>query len=241
MKQILWASLVILSASLMNTQTRAEDTKTKQYQPELLIFAGDLRVYVEKAKALAQQESENASPEGREALVAELQATGKRLAKVYFDEAADVIKNELDAHLSLALKENRELKNYFIFMGNAFAEIASALLHKYQAHQSKIRLMWIGGGAAVGVAMGGGYLFFRLKRAAQVALSSKDYLIAAGAVVAGTAIGFGWGTHAAGSLPMDTSVTNAKAFSTKYPHGEDFIQSLNRSSDLKLLASELGE
>lgn len=235
MKQLLMSlATILLGAPLL-----AEDTKTPNYNPDLLIFAGDLRTYVAKARALAELDETKDSESSKEAIVKDLQAAGSRLGKVYFSETAETIKTELDTHLALALKENKNLKNYFIFLGNAFAEQASAFLMGYQKHQRSIRMMWLAGGAAVGLVIGGGYIFVKLKQTTNVALTSKDYLIAGGAVLGGTAIGFGWGTHQASSLPMDNSVINAKDFAAKYPHGEDFINSLNRSSDLKLLASEL--
>jgi hypothetical protein len=233
--------ILLLSSSIFLIAVSAIATETKEpdYNPDLLIFAGELRAYVEKATELSQITSEKS--EEKEKLVGDLKATGMRMARVYFSETTETIQNELNKHLSLTLKANLALKNYFVFMGNAFSELAEAFVKKHEEHQKKVRLLSTAGGAFLGVLVGGGYLYFKVRHAASsaAALSGKDYLIAGGALAAGTAIGFGFGTVYATKLPMDNSVKNAKDFDSKYPHGEDFINQLERSSDLKLLMSEL--
>jgi hypothetical protein len=236
MKKVIKAVLLVtaMAANPLSAADQAEPT----YHRDVLIFAGDLRYYVQKAIELSKHEESKNSDPAKEELVNQLKAAGSRLSRVYFGESADVIKNELDRHLSLTLKENPTLKNYFIFIGNAFAADATKLLKIYESEQHKTKMKWLVGGAIVGVAVGSGYLYFRWKYAT-APLASKDFLIAGGSLAGATAIGFGWGTRAAANLPMDMSVQNATTFAAKYPHGVDFVNSLDRSADLKLLTSEI--
>ncbi|MDB5038277.1 MAG: hypothetical protein JWQ35_1805 [Bacteriovoracaceae bacterium] len=220
---------------------KAEDKSKSDYNPDFLIFSGEMRTYIEKANELnaITVDKDNV----KDKIVKELQLTGRRLARVYFAESAQIIQNDLNTHLATTLKENTKLKSYFVFLGNAFADQAVVYIQRYQNHQKNIRIWTSLGGAAIGLALGGGYLVFKMKSAAATAMNTaaltpKDYLLAAGAVAVGTGIGIGVGTKTAANLPMDNAVTNSKEFTAKYPHGEDFIGSFHSSSDLSLLQSE---
>ncbi len=234
----LFIALITLGSAAQADVSNAERT----FDPNLLVFAGELRTYIGQAQELATISEDKM--EEREIGVQELKATGSRIGKIYFKQSDQAVQDQLNKHLQKALKENAPLKNYFVFLGNAFAEQAMLLLQIYKNKQKQIRTYITFGGAGVGVIVGGGYLFFRLKSTSSgmaTGFAAKDFGIAAAAVAGGTAVGFGIGTIYSGKLPMDPAIQNAKDFSVRFPHGEDFINHLDNGSDLKLLMSVLSD
>lgn len=210
----------------------------RNYDPNLVVFAGELRNYVEGALEL--KASSETDTEFRNKKIAELSEIGRRISRIYFKQNESVIQNELHRHLQTSLKENKDSTPYFVFLGNAFADEAARILRIYHAKQKQMKLYITAGGAGLGLLIGGGIVFFKLRSASELAQATtsnagKNLLIVAGAIATGAAIGFGAGSIYAGKLPMDTTIKNASDFAARYPHGEDFIKNLEGSGDLRAL------
>lgn len=206
----------------------------EDYNPNLLILTGEIRNFMELGTTA---KNGGLAADKEKAIVEEMSQTAVRVARVYFQEMTDANRAELNQFLATELKNHADLNNYFVLIGNAFANHAEKLVEQDREHRNSIKVWSTVGGAVLGVALGGGYLYFKSTKAA---LQTKDYLIAAGALLLGTGVGFGGSLAYTHSIPVDQSVHNASDFVTRYPHGEDFIKELNPANlDLALMKSEL--
>jgi len=205
------------------------------FDPNLLIFAGELRNFFEFAEAAEPLAHESTKAQKHEKLVQEMIATAGRVARAYFVEPTEVIQTQLNNHLRTSLKENSAHEKYFVLLGNGFAIEAARLLKILRAKQAKYRTYGLLGGTAVGLVGSGVFLWIKrpsgaMAGAAGKALTSRNLLIAGGIFAGATAIGFGVGSIMAARLPVDLSINNAKDFLARYPHGEDFIKDLNKDA-----------
>ncbi|MBN8554494.1 MAG: hypothetical protein J0L93_03535 [Deltaproteobacteria bacterium] len=212
----------------LTTTTTAEIPEKDQ---NILMFTGEVRNFVETAAEL-HDKTKNQSNEKEQ--LDSLYQTATRISLIYFRELTTENHPKLDAFLGKTIKENAELKNYFTILGNAFLELALREVRKQKDQDRLIKIWSTVGGAIVGLAVGGGYIYF-------TSLNAKSATIAATAIVGLTAVGYGVGVAAVYSLPVDRSVTNAQEFAQRYPNGEDFLKDLesNSAGDLQLELSEL--
>lgn len=231
-------SLSLLSAACLFSLSaiQAEDNPDKRdYDTNLLIFTSEIDSFVEAASAVVDRQQ---APESEIAATKDLIKNAERIADVYFHALTSEAKPAIDAYLGRVLKENQKIKNYFNLIGNAFIQNAQSLLEAQNAKLKAFKRWTTIGGAVVGVAVGGGYLYFRSRGAAGLAL--KDYMIAATAVVGFTAAGYATGAFGKSMLPVDRSVSNAKDFVARYPHGQDYIEEIqDGSQDLRDALADL--
>jgi hypothetical protein len=209
--------------------------ETNDYNPNLLIFTGELDTFVEQADGL-HRAGENQKEEEFD----RLKQTGIRIARVYFEEMNTEIKSDLDLYLNRILDENENLKNYFVILGNAFLKQAEAFIEQREVKERKIKLWSTGGGLLIGAVAGGTYIYFKVSKG--IALTSKTWGIAATAIVIGGVVGYAGGKIVGSKLPVDQSLSNSRAFYARYPSGEDFVEEIDQlSTDLALLGDEIEE
>ncbi len=206
----------------------AQPIKAQDYNPNLLIFTAELDHFVEQSAIVKGKTSDD--PEVAK-ILEDLMQTALRISRVYFQEADEKTRPELDGVLGAHLRNNRDLRNYFIMIGNAFLIEAENMFRATRERQKRIRIYAGIGGAVVGLAVGGGYLYVK-SRLLSSSLKAQDYLISAGAVVGFSALGYGGGYLAKYYLPVDRAISNARDFAARYPNGEDYIKQIE-SPDLQ--------
>lgn len=235
LKKTLACSTAVIALTCPTIIRADEALADKQdYNPNLLIFTGEVRNFLELGMTAKNGNLEAAK---EKAIVEEMGQTAVRIARVYFQEMTEENRSQLNTFLGGQLKSNTELNNYFILIGNAFATQAEKLVTRDQEYRKSIRIWSTVGGAVLGVALGGGYLYFKGVRSA---LNTTDYLVAGGALLLGAGLGYGGGLVYTHQIPIDRSVKNATDFCLRYPHGEDFLKDLNTSNlDLALNMSEV--
>ncbi len=228
--QVCFASLSMISLA------SAQGNPPGDFNEDVLIFTGEVENYIDVAievKALNDAPSEAPKDEKLiEAKIKSLQQTSLRIAHMYFSTVEDATRDQFNSFLAARLQVHKELKNYFLFIGNAFAAEAARLVEGRKDQDRKIFIWSTVGGAVLG--LGGGYLYLRLT-------SSKNLITAA---IIGVGIGVavsGAGYSARYFLPVNQDIQNAREFLTRYPHGEDFTHELIGSQDLALAFDDLEE
>lgn len=217
------------------TQQADKDSTNRDYNPNILIFTSEVRNFIDQAAELfsLQTQMKEATDETQtqnlkksiENKTALLQLTGHRVAESYFAEVAPETKNDFNNFLTETLSARTDLNNYYVFLGNAFAERATKMVGAHKAKLKKIYVWSTIGGVVLGFA--GGYYFMKW-RGAQ---ATSGELLKAGLIGFGIASVVSTGGFVIRYvLPVDQSIGNALDFNARYPHGEDFIEDLQGDS-----------
>lgn len=236
MKTLLSIVFSLMAASAIQAQDNPPD-----FDEDVLIFTGEVENYIETAqevKALNDAAEAEKDEKLLEQKIKVLQQTSLRIANVYFSTTEDSTRETFNNFLSTRLKEYRELRNYFLFIGNAFAAEAARLVEGRKETERKIFIWSSVAGAVLGV--GGGYLYIRYSgylghSQGRVLLTAAIVGIGIGVTVAGA------GYSARYFLPVNQDIKNARDFLVRYPHGEDFTSELIGSQDLTMALDELEE
>jgi len=246
MKSVVRLMILALGLPVIASAEAKQDNQTgADFNPNILIFTSEVRNFMDQASELtdlndkvkaaeteADAQSLKKSIEDKTAL---LQLTGHRVAEAYFAEVTLETKNEFNEFLTQTLTSRSDLQNYYVFLGNAFAENASRAV---TAHKQKLKKIYVWstiGGVILGFA--GGYYFLKW-RGVQ---ATGGELLKSGLVGFGIAAVVSTGGYAVRYvLPVDQSISNALDFIARYPHGDDFIDDLqDKSLDLALQVEEL--
>lgn len=214
----------------------------RTFDPEVLLFTAELDHFIELSSAHHAREAKDQKS------FDELSANANRIAEYYFTKILKQSNTHesVNQYLERQIKQNTQLKNYFILLGNAFSTRASLLLADYHKRQSRIKLITAGSAALIGAFVGGTYLWIRVRSLQRAATTSGlqlvDYTVAAGLLAGATTIGITLGKSRALRLPVNPQIRTAQDFYLRYPTGEDFVEKLGRESqDLKLLKEIIRE
>ncbi len=221
MKSIITHLVLALSALPLG----AEPPQEGDYNENILIFTGEVRNFIELSEQMREVSSASASPtkdQELQALLLELQTTASRVAEVYFSEASDESRDQFTSFLSATLVKHQDIKNYFVFIGNAFASEAQMILDRRSDRMKKIFVWSSIGGVVLGLA--GGAMVLKFQGA------TKNYVTAGIVAVGIAAVASGGGFAARYFLPVSQEIVNAKDFLERFPHGEDFTKELESTS-----------
>lgn len=228
--------LMIALCFISFTAYADEPPQETPFNEDILIFTGEMRNFIDTASAVKELnagEQTDQTDKQLEEKIKILQITASRVADVYFHVAEESNRVDLTNFLGRTIQDNKELQNYFVFIGNAFASEAEKIIEARQDKMSKIMIWSSVGGVVLGLT--GGFVFLKY------AAPTNNGLLKAGLVAVGiAAVVSGVGFSARYFLPVARSVTNAKEFMARYPDGEDFLRDLNQvSPDLTLGFAEL--
>jgi len=227
-RKTLWA----LVAGLSLSTTHASEPPT-DFNEDILIFTGEVENYIDIARetqSLNNSEETPGKEEQVEKQIKSLQQAALRIAHMYFSTSDESTRDQFNEFLSSRFQENRDLKNYFLFIGNGFAAEASRLIEKRQETNRQIFIWSSVAGGVLG--LGGGYLILRY--------TSSKSLVMASVVAIGIGVAVAGGGYSARYyLPVNQDVKNAQDFIDRYPHGEDFTDELIGSNDLALMMDAL--
>lgn len=232
-KQLLIGLAVFMPLSLM-----AQDSEK---DANLLMFAAELESFFHNARQLKENPGEYTEKE-QLAEVENLEAAGRRIANIYFAEITGELKPRLDAYLSKKLRQNSNLEEYQVLIGNSFVNKAQGLDTADSERKRRVRMMSTIGGTLVGLATGGALLYFKSEW-----FGTGFKAVAKMGAVVGLSGAAGYGLGYAGGyvttsfvLKTDVAVTNAREFLERYPNGSDFLDELLPAGDEDLLEA-LGE
>lgn len=228
----------ILAAFFMPLLTLAEaEEKQPDYPPDLIFFKQELNSFVLNAKKIDRTRTQM-DEKAYEAALHELMVIGARIADIYFRNANETFRPQMEETLGSTLAENRNLKNYWVPLGNGFVNRAQAFIEERATHENQVRFWATVGGVALGALGGGTYLYFRSAATSGIVL--KEALVATTAVVGGGLLGRYAASPAINAFvfPANLSVKNAKDFMVRYPHGEDFLEEITSDDKNEIHAME---
>lgn len=221
MKKIIYFIFFAMTAPIF-----ADDSNPPGNDENVLIFTGEVRNFIDLASSVNTEDEKKMEDQ-----VKVLQLTSSRIADAYFQEENEANRERFSVFLADTLKENQNLKNYFIIMGNAFATEAQKLLNDRGDKMHKIAVWSTVGGVVLGLA--GGYLVFQYTKSA-----AKAGIVGVGIA----AVAAGGGYSARYFIPVEESVQTAQDFIQRFPKGEDFIRDVeSKSSDLNAILEEAEE
>jgi len=215
------AIILFLSIGFCNI-VYADETQSSE-SDNIIIFTGEVRNFLDIAGGLKELSHEDATKNEKQILdrVKILQLTSTRIADAYFQEQNPENREKFAKFLQETLHSNRDLKNYFIIMGNAFATEGQRLLNERSGNMHRIAVWSSISGVVLGLA--GGYVFLKF----------KNNVTQAGLVALGiTTLAAAGGYSARYYIPIDSSVKTAEDFLQRFPKGEDFIREVDAHPDL---------
>lgn len=201
--------------------------------PSVATFRTELGIYLDLA-ATAQKDLKNPKVDPQKNLEA-LFTEATSLATIYI--AADhESRLEMEKILGASIRSNKELKNFWLPLGNAFMSKAKDLIQARKAKARKLKIASGTIGLVVGYLVGKSLLFRFVPRSTP----EKAYLYLTGTAAGGAALGY----FLIGSiterifLPVDPLVAEAKDFQLRFESGEDFLEEVAAE---KLLLDSLAE
>lgn len=231
--------LSLAALSLLISIPVFADEQTKENE-NVLIFTAEVANYIDLATDVQTLNNavDSASHEQEiENKIKSLQQAGLRIADAYFQDTTDSTRQKYTEYLSTQLRTNVKLKNYFIFIGNAFVAEAARLIDARKSNLKKIQIWSTVGGVVLG--LGGGALYLKFKTGVP---TSKEWTTAGLIAVGIAAVGAAGGFASRYFIPVNQAVQNAQDFSVRYPHGEDFMKELQGpSNDLAMGLRDLDE